>query len=296
MKKFTTAFLLLLLSCSTMLGQITSPKSSSPIRLDRIPATRMQIPAGSRMLGASTYELTVDRKGKISISFFSSDDQALATAEVMEHQGAGISWKYTDRDGDVWLNTTTTQISGEIRYVATTSAGGELRANVSVNASVRSSKPVVLAVTLEGATEPVTFNFEKSPKVDPTLDARRVLKNAEDSLFTTPGLRKLREVIEGYTSLRQDVLGKWSSVLELKKTCEKGTMASRADAGGEGEPPVDEPLGGPCSGVAVCARVTVLFPVFYCHSSNASCSGAFIIPDYVLYPGMAVNCSYLNCV
>jgi hypothetical protein len=292
MKITTLLFAIALYSFSvTTFGQPPVRVGNPPIRIDKLSASRITIPAGIKILDATEYLLTVSSSGIVTVNLFGAKGQLIGNAEIRENQADGsYFFKYWDHDDEVWLNSVMSRSGDEMLLSATSSSGSSVRSKAKLDIAKKTTKAAIFSISIESSDGWSEFRFTKSLRTDITSEAQSAFLKAEALLLNTPGLLKLGEFMRGFGELRQLTLRKWQGGAESNPCSTQVLSPSLIDG------QIELELGS-CSGTAYCQRLTVLFPVFYCFSTNSSCSGAFIIQDYVLYPGFMANCSYLwNCV
>lgn len=283
--------IVILVIASTLYGQRSPSKPTTPpIRLDKVPANKLNVPSDLSILGAKYYDFLVAPTGRINVKLYDFKEQPIAAVEIQENLSEhSVLLKYIDSYGEDWLRSSMTQSQDEILFVVTSSAGGEMSVRARTDNSKKSRKLRILSLSLAnelGWTEYPLNGFEPTSL---RLNAQHSLQIEEEKLFNTTGMQKLREFIQNFGRLRDIAIHKWTGQPEASACDKKMTALILGIEPNEVEPVLDPG----CGGKAFCTRISTLVPLFWCNGGN-SCSGFYIVPDYMFSLFFTENCSYLN--
>ncbi len=277
-----------LLIASTLYGQGNPSKQTTPpIRLDKVPANKLAVPSDLPILGASYYDFLVAPTGQINVKLYDSKAEPIAALEIQENLlEHSVLFKYSDKYGENWIRTVTTQLQDETLFQVTSSTGAEMRVKAKMDSSKNSRKLRTSSISLANELGWAEYPLDGFEPTSLRLNAQHALQVEEAKFFNNAGLLKLREFIQNFGRLRDVTVQTWTGKPETNETsdCNKKKIALN-----EGE--MELVLG--CGGVAFCTRISTIVPIFACNGGN-SCTGFYIVPDYILSLFFTANCSYLN--
>ena len=268
----------------TVFGQ-SGPLKAPPIRLDAISKEKLTVPTDISVLGAKYYELRVAPTGQIAVKLFDAKQTQIALIEIEENFAERQTiLKYSDKNGKDWISSSMSRLDGEVFYTATSSGGGEVRVRARMYEAKSAEKLRVSSLIFETEIGLREFRFDALDFTESRLNAQHQLQAQEAKLYGTPGLLKLREFIQNFARLSDNALRKSTGQPEFKG-CTGVTQSS-----------VEEIEAAGCSGQAICTRIGTAIPIFMCNGGS-SCSGVYIIYDFMFRIITMADCSYLNgCV
>lgn len=259
---------------------VAQPAKAKPIRIDKIPTEKLPVPEGISILEAKSYEFLIASSGEVTVNLYDSSNNRIAGFEVQESIAEKtLHYKITENNQEDWLKIQSQERENVIYYSAVSSSGTEMGLELQVEKPNKAGKIGVKGVNLQTGEK---FSFNASNLTESRLSAQEAFQAQEQKLFNTPSLRKLKEFMQSFGILRNAALSKWTGVSQEKAVSCKQEITANL---------VQLPTN-PCSGTAVCTRMTTLTPLFICNSVNCG-FGIYLIPDCVINVVCRQNCSDL---
>lgn len=289
MKQFSLALLVVTIFCSATLTfaqeSMTQSSKAKPIRIDKIPTNKLQIPNGVSVLGAQSYEFLIAQTGIITVNLYDGSNKLITSVTVQESMPEKtLIYKITENNHDEWLKIQSQEREDNTSFSVTSSAGAEMNVDVKTEKRNALGKAKVKGVVLSTETGLKTYVLDRSQMTESRLALQNTVQNEEQKLFATPTLQKLREFMQSVGILKDSAINKWSGQ-------EKATTCNQESSNFIEEP---APAESPCSGTATCTRFVSAIPLFTCTSTNSACSGFFLIPECVINILCSQSCSNLN--
>lgn len=233
------------------------------------------------MLGARSYEYIVAPTGQITVRLFDSKEQEIALVEVNENlTERSMVLRYKDKNTEDWISTSMSKSTDSVIYSVKSSAGVELLVKARMEDSRKSEKLRVSSLILETETGLKEFRLDGLDPTESRLAAQQELLTQEGKLFNTPGLLKVKEFIQNFGRLSDNTLQKWSGQSETRN-CNPIISTNIIEGPDQ------------CSGYAICTRTATAIPVFICNGGS-TCTGVYIIYDYMFRIISTASCAYLN--
>ncbi len=264
--------------------------------MDQTPSKRIVLPFDIQLLGARSYEFRVDPSGTLTtIQLFDSTAQGIGTLEVLEErQGKSLLVKYSDAEGQTWVRTQTIASKDDVTFTTTSSDGDTMTMSAKIEPNKNTGKQFakfrISTLTIADEKGGKEFHVGRTIKNAARLTLQHAIASEEGRFFSTPGLMKIRELIQNFSRVQAHTFQAWSGEAESNIWEEQWIE------------PVFEPVGGGsmCSStVAICSRMPIVQPLFYCYTGieGAACDGLYWAGDYLFSTSFKMSCANLNgCV
>lgn len=285
--RITILVSIILLGVSTGLSQTNSIVNS----LGSANVQRLPIPDGLAMLGAQTYQVEKTSSSVIQIRLFNSNVENFATLSLTENQADRSLLVTLSQGGEqAWIRFSRVAVGGQAEISIVSSSGSEIVIRATLESQNADVKSQVLSVAIKnGATTWQNYSTANPGSAEQRATLHQALLAEENRFFNTDRLNKIKEFMSGL-----DVLSSHASNTNSRDRLNASCTDDTLPRWGEPVPPYRLPgPGSGCGGNAFCTRITTVIPMFFCDGGN-SCTGIYIIYDYIGRVFTFASCAYLN--